>query len=675
MPQLYNNIVCLTHEELVPNFLSVYDYRNGTNRKKFKVARRGCYGTPALVEFESLPTRIKEHFIEVNGDPSDLAKNYMLKSLILPDAKAAHFFSNYKLPDGRFLPFENQKEYTANASLLNAIAKLAGNRKAMIKALGGSNRGLWQQLTKEVAKLKLDFEHTLPEADRRLRQKLTDYQKDGYESLISGKFLNKNSQKVDDSQKEAVLRSLLSNYRNLDNVQIAKMYNTVAETMQWKRITSSSVNNYREKWSMQIFGGLKGEVAFDNKVSMQHKRKAPSYPLQFWTVDGWDVELLYQLTSVNKEGKTVTTYHNRPTAVFVLDPCCKYPIGYAIGTHETKELIKQAIRNAVKHTGELFGNMYTPLQLQTDNYGRGTLTPFYEAATQKYTPAKVKNAKSKVIEPWFRFFNKKYCQLAPNWSGHGVKSKQQPNQEYLNKIRHSFPTYDEVAHQLEVMIALERNELREQYLKLFNEAPVGDKINILPHDFLYKLGETTGNTNRLEPSGLRPTIEKVKREYDSFDPKFRELSSIDWQVRYDPDNLSEILAVSSDGSQQFILEEKYTQPMALRERTEIDNFELKKINGYNKGLKESIIQKNTTDLKAIDTLFTENPELNNTLAKMILVDSNGQHKNRRNDNRLASAGEKVLKKQTQNDQLEEIKELKQMQEEYLKNKVNIDNYL
>ena len=30
----------------------------------------------------------------------------------------------------------------------------------------------------------------------------------------------------------------------------------------------------------------------------------------------------------------------------VLDPCCNYPIGYAIGTHETPELIKEALRIA-----------------------------------------------------------------------------------------------------------------------------------------------------------------------------------------------------------------------------------------------------------------------------------------------------------------------------------------
>jgi len=39
-----------------------------------------------------------------------------------------------------------------------------------------------------------------------------------------------------------------------------------------------------------------------------------------------------------------TTYTNRKTAVIVLDACKKYPIGYAIGDHESPALIRWALR-------------------------------------------------------------------------------------------------------------------------------------------------------------------------------------------------------------------------------------------------------------------------------------------------------------------------------------------
>lgn len=68
--------------------------------------------------------------------------------------------------------------------------------------------------------------------------------------------------------------------------------------------------------------------------------------------------------------------------------------------------------------------------------------------------------------------------------------------------------------------------------------------------------------------GLRPTIGGIKRDYDCFDPKFREYAHVRWAVKYDPDNLDHVLAVNEDGSLRFMLERKHVQPMALADRRE-----------------------------------------------------------------------------------------------------------
>ena len=100
----------------------------------------------------------------------------------------------------------------------------------------------------------------------------------------------------------------------------------------------------------------------------------------------------------------------------------KYPIGYAVGTHETPELIQAALRNAAKHTRELFGKMYKAHQIQSDNYAIKKMMPFYEAMADKVTPARERSAKAKPIEPYFGQINKKWCQLLNNWSGFGITS-------------------------------------------------------------------------------------------------------------------------------------------------------------------------------------------------------------------------------------------------------------
>jgi hypothetical protein len=674
--EYYNNILSITHADLTNGILSKDNCSKLAQRNKIRVVRRGCYGTPALIEFDSLPTKIKEAVILKYGNPPE-KNNFTLRAMVNTDANAVEFYSCFQLPDGRNLPYDKQKKYVNNASILNAVINMVNTRTATRKSHQGTTQGIWQDIAISVSKLQDTHPHSLPENHRRLKNKADEYQANGYGILISGKWQNKNSAKVAELDQQALMRQLLRIGNNFDNEQIKMLYNIVADRSGWdKIIDGATVGNYRKKWELVTHSGRKGVASFENEKAMIIKRRAPVNPMVYWTMDGWDVELLYQNTEVDKNGHSRTTYHNRLTVVIVLDPCCKYPVGYAIGTHETPELIKAALRNAINHTRELFGNRYKVLQLQTDNYGRGNLTPFYEACTDKYTPARAHNAKSKVIEPYFNAINKKYFQLMPNWSGHGVASgsKNQPNSEYLNKIRTSFPDATGCRIQIERVIEMERTAKQAEYVRLFGELPTEDKIKMSDSDFLFMLGDTKDKTNKLSAGGFLPTIMGVKREYDCFDPKFRELAFVDWTVKYDPQDTSEILVCNDDGSQRFILNEKYVQPMALYERTENDIPQLQKVRGFNSSMKESITEGMGSDYRLVESMFNQNPELEGTLTKLIICDSNGQHKDNRNAKRLAPA-KKLLEKQNAKEVKEVEKNWKQTQDEYLKSKVNLEEYL
>ena len=83
----------------------------------------------------------------------------------------------------------------------------------------------------------------------------------------------------------------------------------------------------------------------------------------------------------------------------------------------------------------------------------------------------------------------------------------------------------------------------------------------------------------------------ARRSYDCFDLRFRQYAHIRWNVKYDPDNLDQVLAVSDDGALRFMLESKYVQPMALVERTEGDAAELARVKQYNTHLEGSLPQR------------------------------------------------------------------------------------
>ena len=262
----------------------------------------------------------------------------------------------------------------------------------------------------------------------------------------------------------------------------------------------------------------------------------------------------------------------------------------------------------------------------------------------------------------------------PNWSGFGVKSKNQPNADYLNKIRHNFPDESGVIMQLERIIEMERASAIHKYQAAYQGLPDADKRLLTEADYLHLLGETTGYTNRISHAGMVATIEGIKREYDCFDPGFRKLNYVDWTLKYDPATPERVLAENPEGTIRYLLQEKFIQPMALYDRRDGDSDQLKLVRGFNKNLKEDIMAGMCEDHQLVQGIFESNPQLSDTLTKMLLVDSNGQHKDNKSALRLGN-----VRKQLANQQAKEKKaqqeELADAQLEYYKSKVDISKYL
>lgn len=611
--------------------LSYELYLSDKKRGYLRTATRGGNGRCAEIVWGSIVKEgRRQAIIGRHGKPEEVCSVSQFADSITPDVKAQEFYNAYLLPDGRHLPAERIAEYVANVEVLNAVETALKSRQGARRALGNSARRVLAGLTDAANKLdRCTFPHSLPTVERRMRDVIRRYHAEGYMAFVHKNYTNKHAAKVDTKEKESVLIKLISLPNNYDNEQVCLLYDQFANAMGWKTITASDVGVFRKKHHLTIYAGRRGETAFRSTQSMQVKRSAPSHPLYYWTADGWNVELLYQEATTDKNGHSVTTYHNRLWVVVVLDACEKYPIGYAIGEYETTELIREAFRNAANHTAALFGQRYRAHQLQTDHHSSSKqLAPMYSLLADKYTPARVKNAKAKVVEPYFLHLNKKYCQFMPNWSGFGVTSKKdsQPNVDYLNKFRHSFPDREEVERQIRAIMEAERSVKREGYLAKWGSTPDADRLPLRTEDYLYYFGAETGRKNLLQGSGLQPTIGGVRRDYDCFDIRFREHYGVQWTVRYDPADLCEALAVNDDGTLRFLLKEKYVQPMALRDRKEGDAAALAEVNGFNKVLEAYVTECNTGVDDTVRQVVNGNPQLNDTLTKLLLVDSRGQHK-------------------------------------------------
>ena len=675
MYEVFNNSLCIYANDLIrinekrgvgseKGFLAEGTYYSKINRGLLIVMRRASHGKPALIEYKTMEEDVKKKYVETYGDPlREAERNRMglLESTLQYNEAAYTFFSvEYRDELGRKLSADKAALYTLQVRVLDAVLELVRQKK--IEIGGGNTRiDIWGNMSVMVNDLatirdnqgNARYPHKLPANAKSLKRKADQYAKEGWSALIHKNRGNANAKKVADERLEAVMHKLLSQHMNLNNVQIMEKYNEVAKLMEMPLIKSPvTVDKYRKQMESTTLAHQRGSKAFRNKLEMQIKRSAPETALTYWTLDGWDVELVYQkqILKVGDNGvrHKRTTYDNRKTVVMVIDACCKYPIGYAIGDRECTALIRTALRNAVKHTKELFGMRYKPLQLQSDNYQKKVMTPFYQAMTKYYTPAAVGNAKSKIIEPYFNEINRNYCQLLPNWSGHNITANpdNQPNIEIINHNRRIVPTEEECVAQIHEIVRLEREKKIAAYMEAWANTPEERKIPFCDEEYLMLMGETSGRTNRLSGQGLMIEMMGERINYESFKMELREHYNEDWVVRYDPEDLSQVLIVNAKstkghrvleevGTLAYMMQRTMKVPMALADQKPEHYEYRKKVREFNDEFERRYVEKQNQVDNTLDCLREELPAIgrNRLLERALITDSRGQHKDRRYDER------------------------------------------
>lgn len=124
-----------------------------------------------------------------------------LKGKIKNDDGAKYFFKVFRFEDGTSLTEQKQKEYKANAEILNAIKVLYNNNEVTKKY---KKEQFWTLISEKISLL-TDSPHSLPINIRRLREKYLDYVSNGYYSLVHKNYKNQNSRKVNSSIVDLIL--------------------------------------------------------------------------------------------------------------------------------------------------------------------------------------------------------------------------------------------------------------------------------------------------------------------------------------------------------------------------------------------------------------------------------------------------------------------------------------
>jgi hypothetical protein len=584
--QYINNSLCLEFKELVPSVMSKknYDYHRG--KGNIEVFGVGGNGRTVFVDYESLSSKHKQNVQDLYGCPYKYALKQPLLNAIKHDQAAQDFYTSYVLPNGLKLPATDTdlngkpqinyvSRYTTAANWLNMLQELTADKTTLKKEFNISIMEFWKAVF-ELIKVK---GVKLPATRKHLLPKLKEYTKNGYETLVeTHKFGNSYSAKVSDETAKAYLFKLLSLRNKHADTTVAEEYAKYCKEFGGEPITPEAVGYWRKKWHLELSVERDGVSKTISKYTKNTQRERPSAPLLLINGDdnNWDVYF---------KGAPKTDWY-RPAIYVVIDAYNDYILGYAWGNTITKDVVKEAFRNAHRHIQELTGDNYIWQQLQTDRWGisgKNTteIEQFYNS-TSTYFASGLQTKGSNYIEQSFgSTWHKILKQAFPkNYAGHNITAKQRLNSETLKTK--DFPHVDQAPKAIHLFIEAMRNTKRkgsdltrkEEWLQAFYESDKSKKRLLSEEQRFLIFGKRNLKPNSLDlqknaitKDGIRVKIGKKEHVYELSQWQIAKYIGKKMNVIYDDANLDSVLLTDGD-KLRFVAHKYIKNPAALADYKE-----------------------------------------------------------------------------------------------------------
>lgn len=365
----------LSMEELAP-IMSVPNYKKLAARKEINVVRQGKgLGSYALIEIATMPLRFQERIKLKYGEmKEDILRNWFIGHYHI-DAKAREFYTRFRFDNGDTLPPEHIQEYTVNASVIEAVLRAMDDATFMRKAMKAGPVN-WGELAGAISYYQAEFGHTLPVSSNRFKKRVNDFKANGYESLISRKFMNQNRRKVTydierlllsiDAQPEQPFNTTVWEQYNLFVQGELELYDPeTGEVLNPADFTDkdgnplvlspATVANYLNNPKNKALRGKlhMSQWDFNNAYRPYHLRSIGEYSLSKVSLDDRD------LPRPMKDG-------NRVKAYYAYDVVSGAVVGYAYNRYKTTELFLDCMRNMFQTLDR--NGMYIPAELEVEHH-------------------------------------------------------------------------------------------------------------------------------------------------------------------------------------------------------------------------------------------------------------------------------------------------------------------
>jgi hypothetical protein len=352
-------------------------------------------------------------------------------------------------------------------------------------------------------------------------------------------------------------------------LSFAGNYNQWAKENDHEEITPSTVGLWRRNNAHLVNAEKKGSKVWYNTHGKQIMRKRPSAPLLLIGSDDNDLDLYFQEDTTNKKGHVTVNYFHRYKLIVVMDAFNDYILGYAQADTVTADLVRLAFLDAMHHVKELTGSWYLPHQLQTDNWGKGTLTPFYQSIAT-YTPATAKVARAKYIEQAFGVKWHQALKCYPNYAGQNITAKAKINEDHLQLMKKDFPAKEFAPQQIEHFISTMRNLVNEstglskqaEWLQAFRASAKSQEKCITDMQMMLLFGVSHDYKNKISNKGLTPTLNGIERVFEIPEEFYLQTVGKKVNIIFDPLDFSKVL-VTDGGSVRFMAYEYEKLPSAI----------------------------------------------------------------------------------------------------------------
>lgn len=203
--EYYDGRLCISQRELVEGgIMTIANYKQMARRGRFDVARRGGGNADsyALAVIDTLPTKYRDAVRAKFGSGDEVLAAGWFRENYERDMAAVAWFHDRE-NTSTDLPADKIEEYVTNAGVLNCCLRLYTRARDCQKILGNTYQ--WEKMAKAVESLREQYGHTLPTSMFRLRKKLADYRKYGYQVLLSGKYGNQTARRMTMKEERVIL--------------------------------------------------------------------------------------------------------------------------------------------------------------------------------------------------------------------------------------------------------------------------------------------------------------------------------------------------------------------------------------------------------------------------------------------------------------------------------------